>query len=141
MPSCKLMKRVIDAPPSPADQDQIWWDEDLKAFGLKITPAGRKVFLVQYRPAGDRLGDVRGPRRRRQRRRRAGLRRRPCGRLGCTDTWRRVAAEHGHQVDHDPDETADDAQCQQQSYHGAQSNAVPPQSIWEPNAMRGTAVR
>jgi hypothetical protein len=27
---------------------------------------------------------------------------------------RRVAAEHGHQVDDDPDETADDAQCQQQ---------------------------
>ncbi len=54
---------------------------------------------------------------------------------------RRVAAEHGHQVDDDPDETADDAQCQQQPYHGAQSNEVPPQSAWEPNAMRGTAVR
>ena len=32
----------------------IWWDQDLKGFGLKVTPAGRKVFLVQYRPAGDR---------------------------------------------------------------------------------------
>ena len=32
----------------------IWWDPDLKGFGLKVTPAGRKVFLVQYRPAGDR---------------------------------------------------------------------------------------
>ena len=54
MPSCKLTKRAIDALPSPARQDQIWWDEDLKGFGLKLTPAGRKVFLVQYRPAGDR---------------------------------------------------------------------------------------
>ncbi|MGO4574104.1 tyrosine-type recombinase/integrase [Microvirga sp. 2TAF3] len=54
MPSCKLTKRVIDALPSPSDCDAIWWDEDLKGFGLKITPAGRKVFLVQYRPAGDR---------------------------------------------------------------------------------------
>jgi integrase len=54
MPSCKLTKRVIDALPSPASADQIWWDEDLKGFGLKLTPAGRKVFLVQYRPAGDR---------------------------------------------------------------------------------------
>jgi integrase len=54
MPSCKLTKRVIDALPSPAAQDQIWWDEDLKGFGLKLTPAGRRVVLVQYRPAGDR---------------------------------------------------------------------------------------
>src|SRR5215207_5814809 len=54
MPSCKLTKRVVDALPSPAGADQIWWDEDLKGFGLKVTPAGRKVFLVQYRPAGDR---------------------------------------------------------------------------------------
>lgn len=54
MPSCKLTKRVIDALPSPSNCDAIWWDEDLKGFGLKITPAGRKVFLVQYRPAGDR---------------------------------------------------------------------------------------
>jgi integrase len=55
MPSCKLTKRLIDALPSPpAGADEIWWDEDLKGFGLKLTPAGRKVFLVQYRPAGDR---------------------------------------------------------------------------------------
>src|ERR671912_1014030 len=54
MPSCKLTKRIIDALPSPASADQIWWDEDLKGFGLKLTPAGRKVFLVQYRSAGDR---------------------------------------------------------------------------------------
>src|SRR5215213_11337402 len=54
MPFCRLTKRVIDALPSPAAQDQFWWDEDLKGFGLKLTPAGRKVFLVQYRPSGDR---------------------------------------------------------------------------------------
>ncbi len=40
--------------PSPNGADAIWWDENLKGFGLKITPAGRNVFLVQYRPAGDR---------------------------------------------------------------------------------------
>src|SRR5215208_784887 len=54
MPSCKFTKRGIDALPSPARADQIRWDEDLKGFGLKLTPAGRKVFLVQYRPTGDR---------------------------------------------------------------------------------------
>src|SRR5215212_5001242 len=54
MPSCKLTKRIIDTLPSPSAADQIWWDEDLKGFGLKLTPTGRRVFLVQYRPAGDR---------------------------------------------------------------------------------------
>jgi integrase len=54
MPTCKLTKRIIDTLPAPANRDEIWWDEDLKGFGLKITSAGRKVFLVQYRPAGDR---------------------------------------------------------------------------------------
>jgi integrase len=54
MPTLKLTKRAIDALPSSATKDQIWWDEDLKGFGLKLTPTGRKVFLVQYRPAGDR---------------------------------------------------------------------------------------
>src|SRR3954467_14615822 len=54
MPSCKLTKRAIDALPSPSGTDRIWWDQDLKGFGLKVTPTGRKVFLVQYRPAGER---------------------------------------------------------------------------------------
>src|SRR5829696_6620845 len=54
MPVCKLTKRAIDALPCPADRDVIWWDEDLKGLGLKITPADRRTFLVRYRPAGDR---------------------------------------------------------------------------------------
>jgi integrase len=54
MPACKLTKRNINALPSSTDRDVIWWDEDLKGFGLKITSTERKVFLVQYRPAGDR---------------------------------------------------------------------------------------
>src|SRR5918992_815303 len=54
MPVRKLTKRSIDALPCPADRDTIWWDDDLKGFGLKITPAGRRTFLVQYRLAGDR---------------------------------------------------------------------------------------
>src|SRR4051812_18377868 len=54
MPACKLTKRTIDALPAPAERDAIWWDEDLKVFGLKVTGAGRKFFLVQSRPGGDR---------------------------------------------------------------------------------------
>src|SRR5687768_2182374 len=54
MPVCKLSKRAIDALPCSTGRDTIWWDDDLKGFGLKITPAGRRTFLVQYRPTGDR---------------------------------------------------------------------------------------
>src|SRR5215210_7890165 len=53
MPHCKISKATVDALAS-SDKDVIWWDTALKGFGLKVTPAGRKVFLVQYRPAGDR---------------------------------------------------------------------------------------
>jgi integrase len=53
MNRCKLTKSAIDPLPS-STTDVIWWDTDLKGLGLKVTPAGRKVFLVQYRPAGDR---------------------------------------------------------------------------------------
>jgi integrase len=54
MPVCKLSKRAIDALPCSTGRDTIWWDDDVKGFGLKITPAGRRTFLVQYRPTGDR---------------------------------------------------------------------------------------
>src|SRR5918993_3369768 len=53
MNSCKLTKSAIDPLPS-SSKDVLWWDSELKGFALKITPAGRKIFLVQYRPAGDR---------------------------------------------------------------------------------------
>src|SRR5918995_4009865 len=54
MPTCKLIKRIIDTLPAPANRDEIWWDEDLKGFGVKITPAGRKFSLSQSRLSGDR---------------------------------------------------------------------------------------
>ncbi|MBF0615176.1 MAG: tyrosine-type recombinase/integrase [Magnetococcales bacterium] len=44
----KLTKRIVDAA-QPGDKDVFMFDEDLTGFGLKITPAGRKVYLVQYR--------------------------------------------------------------------------------------------
>ena len=46
MNRCKLTKNAIEPLPS-SKVDVIWWDTDLKGFGLKVTPAGRKVFLVQ----------------------------------------------------------------------------------------------
>ncbi|MEO5338470.1 MAG: tyrosine-type recombinase/integrase [Magnetospirillum sp. WYHS-4] len=51
MPTIKLSKRAIDDL-EPGERDAFFWDEDLAGFGVKVTPKGRKVFLVQYRPGG-----------------------------------------------------------------------------------------
>ncbi len=34
------------------DRDSFLWDNSLKGFGLKVTPAGKKVYLFQYRVKG-----------------------------------------------------------------------------------------
>ena len=44
----KLTKRVVDAA-HPSEKDRFLWDSELKGFGLKVTPKGRKTYLVQYR--------------------------------------------------------------------------------------------
>lgn len=51
MASGKLTKRLVDAT-HPAAKDQFVWDDGLRGFGLKVTPAGNKVFLIQYRLGG-----------------------------------------------------------------------------------------
>src|SRR6476646_9000837 len=51
MPRVKLTKTVIDALPIPS-KDIVHWDTGCPGFGVKITPKGRKVFIVLYRTAG-----------------------------------------------------------------------------------------
>jgi len=46
-----LTKSAIDALPTPAS-DVVYWDAALPGFGLKVTPKGRKVFVVLYRTGG-----------------------------------------------------------------------------------------
>lgn len=53
MPTLKLTKPVIDEL-TPNATDQVYWDKTLPGFGLKVTPAGRKVFIVMYRTADSR---------------------------------------------------------------------------------------
>jgi integrase len=47
----KITKRSVDAV-QPNRADQFLWDTDLKGFGLKVTPAGNKVYILQYRIGG-----------------------------------------------------------------------------------------
>jgi integrase len=51
MPRAKLTKTAIDALPIPP-KDAVYWDVHCPGFGVKVTPTGRKVFVVLYRTAG-----------------------------------------------------------------------------------------
>src|SRR6516162_6538714 len=51
MPRIKLTKSSIDALPMPSS-DVVYWDSGCPGFGVKVTPKGRKVFIVLYRTGG-----------------------------------------------------------------------------------------
>jgi integrase len=47
----RLTKSTVEAI-APTQRDQFIWDERLSGFGLKVTPKGRRSYVVQYRPKG-----------------------------------------------------------------------------------------
>ena len=47
----KLNKSNIEAIKS-IGKDKFYWDDDLKGFGLRVSPQGKKSFLIQYRKDG-----------------------------------------------------------------------------------------
>jgi integrase len=51
MPRIKMTKSAIDALPISAS-DVVFWDTGVPGFGVKVTPKGRKVFIVLYRTGG-----------------------------------------------------------------------------------------
>jgi len=51
MATANITKRAIDAA-KPGSADSYLWDRELHGFGLKVTPAGSKVYLVQYQLGG-----------------------------------------------------------------------------------------
>src|ERR1700747_103092 len=51
MPRIRLTKSCIDALPTP-NLDVVYWDAGFPGFGVKVTPKGRKVFVVLYRTGG-----------------------------------------------------------------------------------------
>ncbi|QFR34724.1 tyrosine-type recombinase/integrase [Ancylobacter sp. TS-1] len=55
MPVLKLTRRNLSSLPV-ADKPVIFYDEDLKGFGLRVMPSGRKTWIVEYRPNGGGRG-------------------------------------------------------------------------------------
>jgi integrase len=51
MPRIKMTKSNIDALPI-GKSDVVYWDVSRPGFGVKVTPKGRKVFVVLYRTGG-----------------------------------------------------------------------------------------
>ncbi|TIP06471.1 MAG: DUF4102 domain-containing protein [Mesorhizobium sp.] len=44
----RISKRSVDDLVA-GEKDTFWWDDALKGFGVKVTPLGKKVFVLQYR--------------------------------------------------------------------------------------------
>ena len=53
MPTKRLTKRSVEALET-KDSDYFVWDTELRGFGVKITPAGKRTYVVQYRLGGRR---------------------------------------------------------------------------------------
>src|ERR1700688_997979 len=51
MPRIKMTTRNIDALPI-SESYIVYWDVGRPGFGVKVTPKGRKVFIVLYRTGG-----------------------------------------------------------------------------------------
>lgn len=46
----KLTKRAVESLEA-GEQDYLVWDSDMRGFGLRVYPSGKKTYLVQYRSA------------------------------------------------------------------------------------------
>lgn len=47
----KITKRSVDAA-APGEVEFFIWDDELKGFGLRVYPSGRKMYLAQFRAGG-----------------------------------------------------------------------------------------
>lgn len=58
----RITKRTVEDA-NPSEKDRFIWDEDISGFGLKVTPAGGKIYVYQYRLARPGAADRTPPKR------------------------------------------------------------------------------
>lgn len=51
MPSAKITKRAVDGA-VPGSSQAFIWDTEVKGFGLKVSPGGKRTYVYQYRTGG-----------------------------------------------------------------------------------------
>ena len=56
----RITKRTVDAL-KPHERERVVWDDDLKGFGVRVHPSGRKVFIVKTRFGGRSIKMTIGP--------------------------------------------------------------------------------
>ena len=56
----KITKRTVDTV-SPQERKRVVWDDDLKGFGVRVHPTGRKVYIVKTRYRGRPVKATIGP--------------------------------------------------------------------------------
>ena len=56
----RITKRTVDAL-KPHERERVVWDDELKGFGVRVHPSGRKVFIVKTRHRGRAIKMTIGP--------------------------------------------------------------------------------
>ena len=56
----KITKRTVDAL-EPRDREHVLWDDEIKGFGVRVRPSGRKTYIVKYRDRGRSVKVTIGP--------------------------------------------------------------------------------
>ena len=56
----KISKRTVDAL-EPRDREHVLWDDELRGFGVRVRPSGRKTYIVKYRDRGRAVKVTIGP--------------------------------------------------------------------------------
>ena len=56
----RITKRAVDALTA-REREYMLWDRDIKGFGVRVHPSGRKVYVVKYRHRGRVLKKTIGP--------------------------------------------------------------------------------
>ena len=56
----RITKRAVDALIA-REREYMLWDRDIKGFGVRVHPSGRKVYLVKYRHRGRVVKTTIGP--------------------------------------------------------------------------------